>query len=134
MLQVHYLNDGERTSKQLSFLKIPCLENFKSEGYRSNFFRGFFIIHLQGGKDFFIAFPGGFEEIDIFIKLGLRRSGNFLGRQGSFSVANVLRTRSGRHGVIGMRGVTGGGIVASLATVKTTAFSNTSGMFCGGEL
>ena len=80
MLQVHYLNDGERTSKQLSFLKILCLENSRSEGYRSDFFRGFFVTHLQGGKDFFIAFPRGFEGIDIFVKLGLRGSGNFLGQ------------------------------------------------------
>ena len=49
-------------------------------------------------------------------------------------MANVLRTRSGRHGVTGVRGATGGGIVASLATVKTMIFSDTSGIFCGGEL
>ena len=49
-------------------------------------------------------------------------------------MANILRTWSRRCGVIGVRGVTGGGIVASLATLKTTTFSDTSGMFCGGEL
>ena len=49
-------------------------------------------------------------------------------------MANVLRMRSGRCGVTGVRGVTGGGIVASLAAVKTTTFSDTSGIFCGGEL
>ena len=67
-------------SKQLSFLKILCLENSRSEGYRSDFFRGFFITHLQGGKDFFIAFPGGFEEVNVFVKLGSRGSRNFLGQ------------------------------------------------------
>ena len=66
-------------SKQLFFLKILCLENSRSEGYRSDFFRKFLITHLQDGKDFFITFPGGFEGIDIFIKLGSRRSGDFLG-------------------------------------------------------
>ena len=49
-------------------------------------------------------------------------------------MANVLRTWSRRCDVTGVRGVTGGGIVASLATVKTTTFSDTFGMFCGGEL
>ena len=48
-------------------------------------------------------------------------------------MANVLRTRSGRYGVTGARGVTDGGIVASLVTMKATAFSNTFGVFCGGE-
>ena len=48
-------------------------------------------------------------------------------------MANVLRMRSGRHGVTGTRGVTGGGIVASLATAGTSAFSNTFGVFCGGK-
>ena len=47
---------------------------------------------------------------------------------------NVLRMRSGRHGVTGARGVTGGGIVASLVTVEIMAFSNTFGVFCGGKL
>ena len=49
-------------------------------------------------------------------------------------MANVLRTWSRRCGVIGARGATGGGIVASLVTVKTTTFSDISGTFCGGEL
>ena len=48
-------------------------------------------------------------------------------------MANVLRTRSGRCGVTGARDVTGGGIVASLVTMKTMAFSNTFGTFCGSE-
>ena len=48
-------------------------------------------------------------------------------------MANVLRMRSGRHGVARVRGVTGGGIVASLMTTETTSFSNTFGAFCGGE-
>ena len=49
-------------------------------------------------------------------------------------MVNVLRTRSGRHGVIRVRGVIGGGIVASLVTVETIAFSNAFGAFCGSEL
>ena len=48
-------------------------------------------------------------------------------------MANVLRMRSGRCGVTGARGVTGGGIVASLVTMKAMAFSNAFGTFCGGE-
>ena len=53
-------------------------------------------------------------------------------------MVNVLRMGSGRHGATGAKGVersaTGGGIVASLVTVKTTIFSDISGMFCGSEL
>ena len=49
-------------------------------------------------------------------------------------MANVLRTWSRRCGVTGARGATGGGIVASLVTAKTTTFSDTSGIFCRGEL
>ena len=48
-------------------------------------------------------------------------------------MANILRTRSGRCGVTGARDMTGGGIVASLVTMKTMAFSNTFGTFCGSE-
>ena len=48
-------------------------------------------------------------------------------------MVNVLRTRSGRHGVTGTRGTTGGGIVASFVTMKAMAFSKIFGMFCGGE-
>ena len=49
-------------------------------------------------------------------------------------MVNILRTRSGRRGVTGARGVTSGDIVASLATAKTTTFSDTFGTFCGSEL
>ena len=49
-------------------------------------------------------------------------------------MANILRTWSRRCGVTGVRGAIGGGIMASLATAKTTTFSDTSGIFCGGEL
>ena len=48
-------------------------------------------------------------------------------------MANVLRTRSGRCDVTAARGATSSGIVANLATTKAMAFSNTFGMFCGGE-
>ena len=48
-------------------------------------------------------------------------------------MVNVLRMRSGRYGVTGARGMTGGGVVASLATMKAIAFFNTFGTFCGGE-
>ena len=48
-------------------------------------------------------------------------------------MVNVLRMRSGRCGATGARGMTSSGIVASLATMKATAFSDTFGMFCGGE-
>ena len=48
-------------------------------------------------------------------------------------MANVLRTRSGRYGVIGARGATSSGIVANLATMKAMAFSDIFGIFCGGE-
>ena len=46
-------------------------------------------------------------------------------------MVNVLRTRSGRHGVTGARGATGGDIVASLATMKAIAFSDIFGTSCG---
>ena len=48
-------------------------------------------------------------------------------------MANVLRTRKGRNGVTGVRGATGGGIVASFVTMKAMAFSDTFDMFYEGE-
>ena len=49
-------------------------------------------------------------------------------------MANILRMWYRRCGVTGARGVTGGGIVASLVTAETTAFSDIFGMFYEGEL
>ena len=48
-------------------------------------------------------------------------------------MANVLRMWSRKCGVTGARGATGSSIVASFATMKAMAFSDTFGIFCGGE-
>ena len=119
-------------SEQLSFLKILCSLYSWGE-YFSQFLRWFFATHFEDEEDVVITFVRSLKQVDIFVELGVSGlGGGVFGRWSgsSFCGANVLRAVGER---IRARGVTSCGVVTGFSALEAAIFSDTFGLFSGGE-